>query len=39
MSFYLHDIPSPEAQARFHSALEQARLPPVLDTSVLLDII
>ena len=24
MSLYLHDIPLPEAQARFHSALEQA---------------
>jgi hypothetical protein len=39
MSLYLHDIPSLEAQARFHSALEQAKLPRVLDTSVLLDII
>ena len=26
MSLYLHDIPLPEAQARFHSALEQAGL-------------
>ncbi len=31
MSLYLHDIPLPEAQARFHSALEQAGLWRVLD--------
>ncbi len=30
MSFYLHDIPLPKAQARFHSALEQAGLWRVL---------
>jgi len=30
MSLYLHDIPLPEAQARFHSALEQAGLWRVL---------
>ncbi len=30
MSLYLHDIPLPEAQARFHSALEQAGLWHVL---------
>ena len=36
MSLYLHDIPLPEAQARFHSALEQAGLWRVLDAELIL---
>jgi putative molybdopterin biosynthesis protein len=38
MSLYLHDIPLPEAQTRFHSALDQAGLWRVLGAeSILLD--
>lgn len=38
MSVYLHDIPLPEAQARFHSALEKAKLWRVLGSeSIALD--
>ena len=35
MSLYLHDIPLPEAQARFHSALEQAGLWRVLGAELI----